>query len=141
MPRTWFLPGLLLLLGCNSDPHNVGKTFPVQGRVTLNGKPLPTGTVIFHPDAAKGNTIPHEGRSLIDADGGYRLQTADRDGVPPGWYRVAVMASKPTTGHSHAPPQWLVPLKYLDHRKSGLTCEVVADPAEGAYDLKLMSSD
>ncbi|PQO26179.1 hypothetical protein C5Y96_22325 [Blastopirellula marina] len=36
----------LISLGCNGGPP-IPKSFPVQGEVTLDGKPMPSGEVIF----------------------------------------------------------------------------------------------
>ncbi|MEW4454009.1 hypothetical protein AB1L30_15150 [Bremerella sp. JC817] len=36
----------LVLIGCNSKPP-IPKSYPVQGEVTLDGKPMATGEVVF----------------------------------------------------------------------------------------------
>ncbi|MHC2067075.1 hypothetical protein ACYFX5_06370 [Bremerella sp. T1] len=52
MNRTMFsvgaaiLLGASILIGCNSGPA-IPKSYPVQGEVTLDGKPMPSGEVIF----------------------------------------------------------------------------------------------
>lgn len=42
---------LILLVGCSSGAPN----YRVRGDVTYAGEPVPTGTVLFEPDPAKGN--------------------------------------------------------------------------------------
>ena len=126
-----FLAGLA---GCGKK----GGLCPVEGNVTVGGKPLTTGSVIFKPDADKGNTSKHEPRGTIDSEGHYQLVTANKPGAPPGWYKVAVVAAVPNPDNMYAPPKdYLVPSDYLDANTSGLSFEVVADPAPGAFDLKL----
>jgi hypothetical protein len=51
------LLGLLaaLVLGCGSGGS---EQFHVSGRVTFGGQAVPAGTVIFEPDAVKGNNGP-----------------------------------------------------------------------------------
>ena len=111
---------------------------PVTGIVTVNGSPLTTGSVTFHPDADKGNTTQHIPTGAIDAQGNYRLTSATKSGAPPGSYKVAVTAQGPIDSKNpYAPPTHLINPKYADPNTSGLTMEVSASPAAGAYDIKL----
>lgn len=125
--------GLAGLSGCGREERLV----PVSGRVIVNGKPLPLGKVVFQPDADRGNTSRQEPRGSIDDQGVYRLSTGDREGAPPGWYRVAVFAMKPGTDDGNRPVEWLHNPRYTDARGSGLSVQVVEDPAPGTYDLAL----
>jgi hypothetical protein len=136
--RTAWLAGLLAALaaGCSGEPAGA----PVKGKVILaNGKPLTTGTVIFHPDADRGNKTPHEARGAIDEFGQYTLTSdgARQQGVPPGWYKVSVVATKKDPRNEYAVPTWLIPQRYGKPQTSGLEREVKEDAAAGAYDLKL----
>ena len=139
---------LLLALaapGCGDD--GVGKTYPVRGKVTLDGTPLSakTGTVLFKPDAARGNASSFEPAGTVDPDGNYTLLTKTRRGAPPGWYKVVVTATEtesapPAPGkslHQRPLPRSLVPGRYARAESTPLQVEVVESPAEGAYDLKL----
>jgi hypothetical protein len=93
--------------------------------------------VSFRPDAARGNTTRYEPAGQIDASGNYKLITAGKDGAPPGWYKVSVVAVEPIDpGDPYAPRKSIVNRKY-GTPDSGLAVEVVAEPAPGAYDLKL----
>ena len=107
----------------------------------MDGKPLSTGLVIFHPDASRGNKAPHEPRSAIDAQGNYDLMTANKLGAPPGWYNVAVVAQKESAEkvNGHTAYVWLIDRKYATHATSGLSVEVVEKPAPEAYDIKIES--
>ena len=124
-------------VGCASDSNR--ETFlPVRGKVSYQGQPLTTGTVILVADAARGNTTKHEPRGAIDSHGSYRVRTAGRPGAPPGWYKVAVIANKPPSPNEpYAVTESILPRKYGDANTSELAIEVTATPADDAYDLGL----
>src|SRR5262249_46340115 len=125
---------LATVAGCGKESS---KLVPVEGKVTLAKKPVPTGTVIFYPDAARGNDSREEPRGAIDAEGNYKLQTGITEGVLPGWYKVAVTAADQLDPSNPYFTKWLVPQKYIDPRTSKLAIHVVEKPAPGAYDLNL----
>lgn len=135
----------LAVPGCGDD--GVGRTYAVRGKVTLDGAPLvaKTATVLFKPDADRGNTTPYEPVGTVDSTGTYSLYTKSRRGAPPGWYKVIVTATTsesapPAPGkplHQRPVPQSLVPGRYAQAKTTPLQVEVVESPAEGAYDLKL----
>jgi hypothetical protein len=119
---------------------------PVEGRVLLDGKPLPvdgtkgrTGYVVFYPDASRGNPSREEPRGEIDAAGNYRVLTGLRPGAPPGWYRVTVGVTEQPNPNDAYTFTWLVAQDYVDKDKSKLALEVVEKPPPGAYDLHLHS--
>ncbi len=142
----WFtllLP--LLILGCG-DASGVGTTYPVSGTITFNGEPLnaENTSVLFKPDASRGNASPFEPVGTADADGSYTLITRGKDGAPPGWYKVVVTAFNGLAKHPAGPKQdrhpaarSLLPGRYGLAETTTLSVEVVANPARGAYDLKL----
>ena len=132
-----------LLSGCGAEDL-VGPTVPVEGKVTFNGDAVPTGTVIFLPDAKNGNGAQYESRAPIDASGHYSLKTQGKDGAPPGAYLVGVASWKPPPERSDPnfngfpPPNIpLVPLKYNNPASSGLTAEARENAPAGEYDLEL----
>jgi hypothetical protein len=142
--KTPFVKPFLFLLGVgvftlNPAGCDTGKDrlVPVEGKVTVGDKPLPTGYVIFYPDAAKGNTSREEPRADIDPQGNYKLLTGARAGATPGWYQVAVMAADQTDPKNPYFTKWLIPERYTDRQKSKLAFQVVEKPAAGAYDIKL----
>jgi hypothetical protein len=142
----------LAALGCG-DKSGVGKTEPVSGKVTLDDKPLTTGSVTYHPDEAKGNKSEFSPNGSIGEDGTYTLSTSTRTGLatgaPPGWYKVTVstmvpmggMGGQPMPQPGGKPPPLPKPIpinpKYTDPAHTDLSVEVVESPAAGAYDLKL----
>lgn len=118
--------GILVLAGCNS---HLGKMVPVSGKVTVGGKPVPSGQVVFVPEKNIGN-------SLISGkieNGTYKLMTDGKDGAPLGKYKVFLTTTMPGSQDKAMP---LNP-KYSSANSSGLTKEVVEGPAPDAYDLKL----
>ena len=76
------LGGLACLSGgCDSS----ARLTPVTGRVTgADGKPLTSGTVIFHPNKDKGNTFGGEAVGDINGQGDYTLQVRGKPGVSSG---------------------------------------------------------
>src|SRR5262245_4070351 len=94
---------VLSATGCN---NGVGKTYPVSGKVTIDGAPLKgkSATVMFVPNRDKGNSTTLEPGGTIDSSGNYTLYTKSERGAPPGWYKVVV------TGVSEEPPAATSPL-------------------------------
>ncbi|MCH2115471.1 MAG: hypothetical protein MK171_11255 [Pirellulales bacterium] len=133
----------LLLSGCAGEDL-VGPTVPVEGQITWKGNEVTTGTVIFLPDASKGNAAEYDSRGAIDASGHYSLKTLDKEGAPPGHYMVGVVSSKRPPGvtdpnyRGFPPPNIpLIPLKYQNPASSGLTVEARENAPPGEYDFKL----
>jgi hypothetical protein len=142
-PGSLFL-GALLASGCG-DASGVGRTLPVAGMVTLDGKPLTAGStvILFKPDAGRGNTSPFEPVGTVDDQGNYTLATKGKRGAPPGWYKVVVTATelraggRDPHGHIRPAPRSLVPARYGQAATTTVTIEVVEEPGPGAYDVKL----
>ncbi len=65
---------------------------PVEGRVTMNGRPLAGARVIFHPEGRSFRSP----EAVTDDEGRYRLRFCDGyAGAPPGKYRVEVVLIGP----------------------------------------------
>jgi len=118
----WAVLGLLA--GCTGQASS--DLAPVRGKVSYLGKPLPSGTIVFAPDAQRGTSGPLA-RAEIQSDGTYQLKCGETAGAVAGWHRVTVVAviddpspslQRPTTPYS------LLPARYRDPELSGLTCEV-----------------
>lgn len=86
LPKTYALLVAAVLTslvpGCGTSEYR-----PVSGIVTVEGEPLKTGRIKFHPEEGR----PASG--VINQDGSYSLTTIDEgDGAKPGEYKVTVEA-------------------------------------------------
>ena len=113
---TVFAAGILLfaLAGCGSDTPTLA---PVRGTVYYRNVPLTGGTIVFTPDAARGNSGPFA-RAEIGPDGVYVLKTDAAFGCVPGCHRVTVIAVESAAASASNQPfavsRSLVPAKYRD---------------------------
>ena len=126
----WLAPVLLLLTGCGGKYDA-----KVSGVVTLDGAPLPRGTIVFFPAAAGPSA---HGRS--DETGSYSLSTGREPGLPSGDYFVTVVASEPAVvpdNWSGPPPpgELITPERYGSKGTSGLQYTVEAGRNDIAIDL------
>jgi hypothetical protein len=154
-PRLRFL--VLFFLGLAAAGCGSGfKTVPVSGRLLLNGEPLTDAdaTIVFRPDASKGNTLNLDFAGTADEEGNYTLHYGNgNSGAAPGWYKVAVVAMEPLQPRRPPTPEErkkirpgpsahvrksLIDEKYKVPTSSGIEIEVVESPAANAYDLSLM---
>jgi hypothetical protein len=114
--------------GCESGTAPLA---PVSGKVLYQNQPLPRGTIVFVPDADRGNNGPLA-QGSIQAGGNYAVQTEGKPGAAPGWYRVTVIAVEAPAGfYPGRSPRSLVPEKYRDPQLSDLACEVKAGQENG----------
>jgi hypothetical protein len=96
----------------------------VSGTVTFEGKPLPTGRVVFHPE----DTSSAPAFARLNTDGLYRLARAKGvQGVTPGKYRVSIQSAL-----KESDPQFLtftreypIPENYANEEATPLSAEVV----------------
>jgi hypothetical protein len=82
---------MLIVLGCSDDESGLGRRYPVKGKVTYKGAPVPHGTVTFVPTKPP----PPQGRAATGQikDGYYAMSTTgNEDGALPGDYNVAIVA-------------------------------------------------
>jgi hypothetical protein len=131
--RLSILPSLATALlgtflgGCDAGPL---PRLSVQGKVFYKGVPLPTGVIVFTPDANHGSHGPLA-CGLVQRDGTYELKTDDQPGAPAGWYRVTIVAVEaadaPGPGQALVIPRSLIPEKYRDPELSGIVREVQAE--------------
>ena len=124
---TAFVIGMALLLPACDSGDARKPTFPVTGKLVINGKAAEHATVIFHPVGdADPNAIRPRGK--VNADGTFKLTTYDGDdGAPAGKYRVTAewwLADR----KSDAPPSNRLPPKFANADQSGLTAEVRSEP-------------
>lgn len=74
--------GLALVGGCDNGP----KRYTVEGAVTFDGTPVPSGEVAFEPDSDRGNKGPGSVARIVNG----RYKTEDGMGVVGGPYVVRV---------------------------------------------------
>ncbi len=123
------LAPVLALTGCApaEEPLEFGD---VQGKLTLNGAPLPNAMVVFNrPESG------HGGSAVVDGEGKYIVT----DKLPVGSYQVVISPApvKPPNPGEPAPtiPPNKIPAKYSNPASSGLTAEVA--PGENTLDFDL----
>lgn len=131
----------LLLWGCGrSGPVH----WPVNGKVTFQGKPVAVGSVRFS-NPQMGVDIVAE----LDADGKYAIITGKNIGLPEGTYHVAVMPKidvsnlkitksglvVPSSMPSAQEMSRNIPKQYHEPATSGLTMTV--KPEANAFDIDM----
>jgi hypothetical protein len=141
---------MLVSAGCGSK---YPPTAQVKGKITLNGKPVTTGRISFHPTTGERPALGH-----IGPDGAYSLTTFERgDGALLGHHKVSIKSTRienapPTPkdlkeeaefnakGLLSRKPQlvFLVDKKYYDDRTTDLETEV--RPGENEIDFNLPAS-
>jgi hypothetical protein len=136
---------------------------PVEGRVTLDGKPLEAGEIRFQPDASQANRGPLSA-AVLGAGGSFKLRgPGARVGAVPGPHRVyfvsplsneapeapllidgKYISREEAAGGEPVPPlspnSWKVPQKLLQAETSGLTATVTKGTAN-VIEFNLESSD
>ena len=118
---------LLSLVGCGDGR---GLRIPVSGNVSIDGKPIEFGSILFKPSGA-----PQErpGGGSLGAGGAYGVSIYTAyDGLPPGKYDVAITATEPL---GETAQRWHAPMKYSDSAKSGLTAEIDKSTKEVNFEL------
>jgi 5-hydroxyisourate hydrolase-like protein (transthyretin family) len=107
---------MLVVLLATSVGCGGGGRVPVEGVVTMNGKPLTGATVMLL--GSEGSSQERTFRGETDADGKFQISTANgsSNGVPPGEYSVFITSVKIPPGASETtriPPD-PVPVKWRD---------------------------
>jgi hypothetical protein len=70
---------LMLAAGCSKPPPGPAR-FPVSGKITFDGQPVPRGTIAFEPDTRAGNSGPGGYGTIMDG----RFTTHPRMGAVSG---------------------------------------------------------
>ena len=131
---------MVLAIGCGDSK----KFAPVSGKVTLNGKPLPSAHVMFQPDVDPGSIQGGEGSAGKTNDKGeFTLKSSTgKTGAMVGTHRVSISALEAQVGDRDTrPPRGgppladKVPARY--NSKSELTFPVPRGGSDKAdFDLK-----
>lgn len=111
-------------------------THPVQGQVTLDGKPVANATIVFKPVDGSKFKWREQPQAKSDAEGRFTVFTYEaNDGAPTGDYKVgiAILADAEEEGSDQVRRDKSVPkipARYGDAATSGLTATVEAKPTE-----------
>lgn len=143
----WFVSFVCVLAvataGCGGKGGYSGPTGTVSGKVTLNGQPVPKGTISFINE----NLAIH-GAAILNSDGSYALKSGTTFAIPVGDYRVGISGSSATDAPPPDPMELManpekfkendsIPPKYRDPKTSGLLVVVKAGSnSDVNFDLK-----
>lgn len=145
LPKLFVLVILASAPGCQREPPL--QFAPVEGTVTLRGKPLANVVVVFWGDPEGGATMPLSS-GATDAAGHYRLHTDQGDdGAVVGRYRVCIVEGgilltgfRPPNGERPSRPTQLttvtpsqVPSSYANKGQTTLRADV--QPGEQVIDF------
>jgi hypothetical protein len=128
--------GSLCLPACSTDP--AGTTYPVKGKVYLDGALLKGGSLAFFPADYEGAPALEAG-SRIKEDGTYELSTRGKPGALLGRYKVTVIWQTKVEPSRAGEVQSLVPERYTNKQTTPLEVEVKEKREDGEYDLKMTS--
>jgi len=113
---------ILVATGCGS---NGPQRFHVEGAVTFDGKPVPSGTIRFEPDSTKGNTGPVGYSAIID--GRYTTATEGSKGSLKGPI-VAFLTGGPAPDPKvEFPKMWFTEYRTtltLESKSGVTTCDI-----------------
>jgi hypothetical protein len=116
MQRTLVVGFLLILAfslgGCGHRMTIESSRAEASGTVTLDGKPLPTGSITF----ISAEDPRFRVTAMIKPDGGFRVADA-----PLGRVRVAIETESARGNPGYVP----IPARYADAKTSGVTATVV----------------
>jgi hypothetical protein len=150
--RLLILACTILVPACSNAFEDHPPLYPVKGKVTLDGKPMTGGTIIFEysgdgalaPKGAGGG--PFRVTAKIK-DGTFNLiGYAGSEGMPAGNYNVGILATQGRSENNLFGREVVIPKKrksavsfsrYADPKTSRLTSRVSKDePNEPVFDLK-----
>lgn len=143
------LVGALFIVGLAGCPgsDDIGSTVPVSGKVTIDGKPLESGTVTYHAEESKGNKTK-AGVTGIVKNGEYTLNTgsvtSNRSGAPPGWYKVTISTAPQMMGQATAAPtdpKGFDPKTALPSSKGAPIAQKYTDVKETPLEVKVESGN
>jgi len=125
---------LLLIVGGCSNSYQMD-TATVRGSVTLDGKPLRSGSVMFVPERGRGAV------AKIHSDGTFQLGTYDAaDGAIVGRHKVAVYPPRGEIEQDAPADAPAIPQRYQSSESSGIVVEV-KPTQENVFDIKLVTTE
>lgn len=128
----------LVSTGCGGRADEFA-TAPVQGRVSIDGKPLANAQIIFTPERGPSAT------AVTEADGTFVLSShGNGDGAVVGRHLVTVMAREASREDMKGSPllpvpgRNLIPMTYGDPTTSGLEFQV-KEGQQNSFEIQLSS--
>ena len=123
---------LTIVVGCGGR-YNAS----VSGVATLNGSPLPRGTVKFIPEQSGASSY-----GSIGSDGSYSMMTGREKGLQSGSYVVTVVCNEASTPNANpslppTPGKPITPTWYRDQTITPLKHKV--EPGRNTINLELTS--
>lgn len=126
---------LMLVQGCGPSIPSNPATYPVRGKVTLDGQPLKRGFVRFDP-VSPGKGLAAEGE--IQSDGRYEARVfVGQQGTTPGEYKVSIAPLSRQQEGDLVAEALDVPAKYQKPETSDITKTVTS--GENSIDIELTS--
>jgi hypothetical protein len=129
---SWGLCTLLCAISLGCGGEKIPELYPVSGKVTYNGKPVPEAKVTFFLDEKLDprKTPQRPCSAIADEGGNYVLywNGGDNEGAPEGKYKISIIAFEkvgPDHDSEQKPPS-LIPERYGNPNTSGFT-KVVKD--------------
>jgi hypothetical protein len=92
--RRFVLPLLVAVTGCTAGEPSLPELTPVEGKLLLDGQPLPYAKVMFNP-VAGGLPANSAGTGQTDEKGQFTLTTAGKPGAVPGDHVVTIVEGPP----------------------------------------------
>jgi hypothetical protein len=142
LKQSALIGSLWVLLGAATGCESGVKRVPAGGTVTLDGKPMTSGVLMFSPDLSKGNNL-RVGCTGPISNGRFNLVTTGMDhrdngsGAPPGWYKVTYF--HPNEGENNDPSIPRVAAKYYSEETTPITIELTDPPPPEGYKIELTS--
>ncbi|QDV59367.1 DUF4198 domain-containing protein [Rosistilla oblonga] len=136
------LCSLPLLVGCGQQQFpGEQPVFPIEGVVTVDGKPVENIQIALHPAGDLNAEKPFYPQGFTDAEGNVKVSTyADGDGAPAGDYRVTfVLKEYNLLSRSFTGPNRLS-AQYADSAKTPITLSVGPDQSNDLGKLDFESN-
>jgi len=133
------LAALVGVAGCGGV-----KRIPTSGKVTLDGKPMPSGVLQFIPDTSKGNNLRlgcsgpiSNGRWNLVTSGMARADTGT--GAPVGWFKVVYTDPNEGSKQPGLSPAPTVAARYQREDTTPLSIQLTDPPPAEGYTIELTS--
>ena len=107
-----------------------GNRASITGTVTYKNQPVKEGTIMFLPEGGRPATGKIVDGKIVDV-----TTTQSNDGAPVGKHKVQITAVEGGKD-MYAKTRSLIPEKYGNPEKSGLTAEIKPGQNELTFDLK-----